>query len=72
LGTIVAFEIMLGKDEYLNDISTTITYKAMEKGVYLRPLGNTIYIMPPYCITANELAKIYTVIVDILNGLKQQ
>jgi adenosylmethionine-8-amino-7-oxononanoate aminotransferase len=62
LGTILAFEIMQGKDEYLNNISTIITKNAMEKGVYIRPLGNTVYIMPPYCITEEELRKIYEVL----------
>ncbi|MBO9631618.1 MAG: adenosylmethionine--8-amino-7-oxononanoate transaminase [Chitinophagaceae bacterium] len=66
LGTIIAFEIDRGKDEYLNNISTTITKKAMAQSVYLRPLGNTLYLMPPYCITEEELGKVYSVIMDIL------
>lgn len=66
LGTILAFEIMQGNDEYLNNISAAITKKSLEKGVYIRPLGNTVYIMPPYCITENELAKIYTVLLEFL------
>jgi adenosylmethionine-8-amino-7-oxononanoate aminotransferase len=61
LGTILAFEIVHGKDEYLNTISAALTKTAMEQGVYLRPLGNTLYIMPPYCITESELQKIYSV-----------
>lgn len=59
LGTILAFKITQGKDEYLNNISAIITKKAMGNGVYIRPLGNTVYIMPPYCITAEELEKVY-------------
>lgn len=70
LGTILAFEIALGKDEYLNNISSVITDKALSKGVYIRPLGNTVYIMPPYCVTKDELAKIYAVILTILNEIK--
>lgn len=66
LGTIVAFEINSGNDEYLNNISTTITQNAMQMGVYIRPLGNTVYIMPPYCITENELEKVYEVILNII------
>ncbi len=65
-GTILAFEIAEGKDEYLNNISTTFTKKALSHGVYLRPLGNTVYIMPPYCITAEEYKKVKEVIVSIL------
>ena len=66
LGTIVAFEVTEGKDEYLNNISAIITEKAMSKGVYIRPLGNTVYIMPPYCITPEQLQKVYQTILDIL------
>ncbi len=68
-GTILAFEIEAGKDEYLNNISTVITEKALAAGVYLRPLGNTMYIMPPYCITPSELEKIYACIQTLLRGL---
>jgi adenosylmethionine-8-amino-7-oxononanoate aminotransferase len=68
IGTIAAFEISSGADEYLNNISGTITRKCMEQGVYLRPLGNTVYIMPPYCLTPNELEKIYAVLLSVLGG----
>lgn len=59
LGTILAFEIDQGKKEYLNQISTVITKKALDAGMYIRPLGNTVYIMPPYCILDEELEKVY-------------
>ncbi len=62
IGTILAFEIDAGKDEYLNTIGATLTVKSMQNGVYLRPLGNTIYIMPPYCIKNAELCSIYETI----------
>lgn len=66
LGTILAFEIAQGDDVYLNSISTTTTKKALEKGVYIRPLGNTVYIMPPYCIIDEELNKIYSVLLELI------
>lgn len=65
LGTILAFEVLEGADEYLNNISTIITQKALEQGVYIRPLGNTVYIMPPYCITESELQKVYRFMLQI-------
>jgi len=70
LGTILAFEIADGKDEYLNNISTIITQQSLEQGVYIRPLGNTVYIMPPYCITKDELDKVYYVLMDLMEKLK--
>jgi adenosylmethionine-8-amino-7-oxononanoate aminotransferase len=66
IGTIIAFEIVNGKDEYLNNISASITAAALEKGVYIRPLGNTVYIMPPYCITEAELRKVNKVIIEVI------
>jgi len=70
LGTLLAFEIIQGKDGYLNNISAVITQLSMEQSVYLRPLGNTVYIMPPYCVTEEELQKIYGCIINILRQLK--
>jgi adenosylmethionine---8-amino-7-oxononanoate aminotransferase len=67
LGTILAFEINQGKDEYLNDLSKEVTAFMLSKGIYLRPLGNTVYIMPPYCTTNLELEKIYAAIESLLN-----
>jgi adenosylmethionine---8-amino-7-oxononanoate aminotransferase len=66
LGTILAFEIVQGEDVYLNAVSQTVTKKALEKGVYIRPLGNTIYIMPPYCMTDEELNKVYSVLPELI------
>ena len=66
IGTIVAFEIISGDDSYLNNISTTITQKALQNGIYLRPLGNTVYIMPPYCITEEQLNKVYNFLLNVL------
>ena len=67
LGTIFAFEVITKeKDEYLHNIGVVFANYCLENGVYLRALGNTIYIMPPYCITKKELKKIYDVISGFL------
>lgn len=69
IGTIMAFEIEQGKDGYMNTINTLVTKKSLEQGVYLRTLGNTLYIMPPYCITREQLQKVYDVVISILKEL---
>jgi adenosylmethionine-8-amino-7-oxononanoate aminotransferase len=66
LGTILAFEIVQGEDVYLNSISQISTKKALDKGIYIRPLGNTVYIMPPYCITEDELSKVYNILLEVI------
>jgi len=69
LGTILAFEVNSGDNDYLSSIKEKITTLALEQGVLLRPLGNTIYIMPPYCITPIQLEKVYSCINLILDGI---
>ena len=71
MGTILAFELNTGKHEYINEVSTTIMGKALAQGIYLRPLGNTVYIMPPYCITSEQLRKIYTFILSIPDFIRK-
>ncbi|HMH33338.1 MAG TPA: adenosylmethionine--8-amino-7-oxononanoate transaminase [Puia sp.] len=65
LGTILAFDIGSGRDGYLNQISARVTEKAIKNGIYLRPLGNTVYLMPPYCITEAELNKLYEFLLEL-------
>jgi len=68
LGTVIAFEISIGDDGYINPAGLDLTQRALEKGVYLRPLGNTVYIMPPYCITEKEMDQVYTFLVQYIEG----
>jgi adenosylmethionine-8-amino-7-oxononanoate aminotransferase len=66
-GTILAMEICTSDaDNYLNNVSKTFTPFCMERGVYLRSMGNTVYIMPPYCVTTKELKKIYEVVIQFI------
>ena len=44
------------------------TKKALERGVFLRPLGETFYILPPYSITKDELHKTWDVIEFLVNS----
>lgn len=66
LGTIVAFEYISDDYDYLNNISQVITTYMLQKGIYMRPLGNTIYLMPPYCITMEELHVVYKAIIKLI------
>lgn len=68
-GTIMAFELAGDTGNYISDVREMVTEKALKNGVYLRPLGNTVYIMPPYCITAEELEKVHAVLENILDEI---
>lgn len=66
LGTISAFDVAGGQTGYLADIALKIRQACVNRGVLLRPLGQTIYVMPPYCITADELEAVYSVVSDAI------
>jgi adenosylmethionine-8-amino-7-oxononanoate aminotransferase len=66
LGTVLAFELNAGQDGYINAIGPTITRDALDAGIYLRPLGNTVYIMPPYCTTEKEMDQVYEFLVHCI------
>lgn len=71
LGTILAFEWDDAEGNYLNDIGSLITGQALTRGLFIRPLGNTIYLMPPYCVTEYEMTLIIKIMSDILKHLEQ-
>lgn len=72
-GTICAFEICMPEtDNYLQDIGVTFSKYCLENGVFLRALGNTVYIMPPYCIASKELRKVYRVVEQFLHSMLQK
>ncbi len=71
-GTVVAFEINDATNNYISNIKEVFTEKALRQGVYLRPLGNTVYILPPYCITSAQLQKAYETIILILTELVEE
>lgn len=70
-GTVLAFEINTQEGtSYFNSISKEMYTYFISKGVLLRPLGNVIYIMPPYCISKQELETVYCVIIEFLAEIK--
>jgi adenosylmethionine-8-amino-7-oxononanoate aminotransferase len=67
LGTIAAFEIANAGKGYLADIALKMRARLLDRGVLLRPLGSTVYVMPPYCTTKDELKSVYNAIADIVD-----
>ncbi len=63
LGTILAFEVKTKEQNiYTNSIRDELYNYFIEKGILLRPLGNTLYVMPPYCISETDLKLVFEVI----------
>jgi adenosylmethionine---8-amino-7-oxononanoate aminotransferase len=52
-------------------VGRKIGHQAIAHGVLLYPLGNVLYLMPPYCITETELAwadrQIDAILADVLD-----
>jgi adenosylmethionine-8-amino-7-oxononanoate aminotransferase len=69
-GTILAMEVETGEaDGYLHSIRDDIYQYFLKEGILMRPLGNTIYILAPYCIEDEDLAYIYGKIRAFAQGL---
>ena len=63
LGTIAALDLKTsGETGYMSDLAPRLLTFFREQDVLLRPLGNTVYVMPPYCITDDELARVWDAI----------
>ncbi|MDH4261574.1 MAG: adenosylmethionine--8-amino-7-oxononanoate transaminase [Spirochaetia bacterium] len=69
-GTILAFDVDNHQQtSYFNSLRDNLYHQFIDKGVLIRPLGNVIYLMPPYCIDQNELDTIYNAVMDVLSNL---
>jgi adenosylmethionine-8-amino-7-oxononanoate aminotransferase len=63
-GTILAFDLTDPNSQgYTSSIRNAAIEFFVQRGVLLRPLGNIVYCMPPYCITDSELARIHEQII---------
>ena len=67
LGVIFALEIKTETQEsYYGTMRNKLYNFFIENGVILRPVGNIVYILPPYIITENQLQKVYQTIENAL------
>jgi adenosylmethionine---8-amino-7-oxononanoate aminotransferase len=69
-GTITAFEICHKDKNYLSSVAAQLYAFFLTRNILLRPLGNTIYVLPPYCITQDELRAVYGAISEALDAFR--
>ncbi len=69
LGTIGAIELRAEDAGYLSSMRPKLYQFFLERGVLLRPLGNVVYVLPPYVISPDELRRVYDVIQDGIHTL---
>ncbi|MGH1456211.1 MAG: adenosylmethionine--8-amino-7-oxononanoate transaminase [Alphaproteobacteria bacterium] len=68
-GTILAMDLVSSDSGYLSAIQPKLYESFLSQNILLRPLGNTIYILPPYCIENNDMTEIYHAIENTLSAL---
>lgn len=64
-GTIAALDLVVPTVGYLAEVGPRMRKLFRERGFLIRPLGNVIYLMPPYCTTAADLAAAYDAIDEV-------
>ncbi|MER9243877.1 adenosylmethionine--8-amino-7-oxononanoate aminotransferase BioA, partial [Mesorhizobium sp. M0633] len=62
IGTILALDLRAGSAGYLAEIGPKLRAFFLELGLLVRPLGNVLYLLPPYCVTGDELDRLHDAI----------
>ena len=69
-GTILAFEVNTEKEtSYFSDLRDELYNYCLDNGIFIRPLGNVVFINPPYCITEEEYNNVKNVLLNFLSEL---
>lgn len=69
-GTLLAFDLLVGEEtSYFNTIRDRAYEFLTTRGVLMRPLGNVLYLMPPYCTTDEQLAYTHEQIIALLQTI---
>jgi adenosylmethionine-8-amino-7-oxononanoate aminotransferase len=66
IGTMAAIELLADDPGYASQLRPKLYKFFVEAGVLLRPLGNIVYVLPPYCITDKELHWVHDRIAESL------
>jgi len=68
-GTITAMNVRTTSRGYLSNIAPALHESFLASRIVLRPLGNVIYVMPPYCVDEEDLDRIYSAIAASLDAV---
>lgn len=66
-GTILAFDVKSSKGGYFDEMGPKLKQHFAKGRALLRPLGNTVYVMPPYVISDEELSIVFDEIAEALS-----
>lgn len=62
LGAVAAFDLANTSPQYHHFSGLPLAHFARERGILIRPIGNVIYILPPYCISTDQINSAFDVI----------
>ena len=69
-GTIAAVDVLVaGEEGYWHEIGQRLREGFLKRGILLRPLGNTVYVLPPYCMQRDQLASVYDALRELVDVL---
>jgi len=72
LGTILSITLKTVNNQgYFDSIRDKAYHYFIDKGLLIRPIGNIVFVNPPYCINSSELSYIYQTITDFAETLNQ-
>jgi adenosylmethionine-8-amino-7-oxononanoate aminotransferase len=69
IGSVGALELRTGDAGYLSALRPKLYNFFLERGVLLRPLGNVVYVLPPYVTAPEDIHRVYDVIVEAIETL---
>lgn len=72
IGTIVAFDMNAGSVGYLSSVGPKLRAFFRQRNLLIRPLGNVIYLMMPYCVTSQDLDATYQAIIDAAEIIEEK
>ena len=70
-GTVLAFDLKVAGENssYFNSIRDIAYNHLLDRGILMRPLGNVLYFLPPYCTTNEQLDDAYGAVLDLVSTL---
>lgn len=71
-GTILAMDVVAEEGGYFSELQPRLYEAFLARNLLLRPLGNTVYILPPYCVTQEDLEEIYDGITLTLDSIRDE
>ena len=69
LGSVIALDVVVEDGGYMSELAPRLKADFAARNVLLRPLGNTVYVMPPYCIDDADLGAVHNAIIEVVDLL---